>query len=193
MVSDQYAEAQPVRGFTNKPVLQGDSMVSSDPAIVMTTILGSCIAACLWDPIARVGGMNHFLLPGDRHSPDGAMRYGVNSMELLVNGLIREGASRERIKARILGGAKMYSGSMDIGSENAKFAKWFIENEGFEFVDSCVGGRVGRNVRFWPTTGRVQRRFMADNFEVEERTPTLASPADGAIAPAEQTGEVDLF
>lgn len=175
------------------PVMQGNTYSTSEENVILTTILGSCVAACLWDPVARVGGLNHFLLPGNGSSNQGGMRYGVNAMEILINSLIREGADRSRIQAKILGGAKMYAGALDIGKQNSDFAKWFLDNEGFDVVDTCVGGNVGRNVRFWPTTGRVQRRFLEETVAVQENLePTLhrVEPTPAGKGPS---GDVDLF
>jgi chemotaxis protein CheD len=81
-------------------IIQGEYKVLSDPDAVLSTILGSCVAACLRDPIAGVGGMNHFLLPGNASSPSSggdATRYGVHLMELLINGLLKQGARRDRL------------------------------------------------------------------------------------------------
>jgi chemotaxis protein CheD len=83
-------------------IIQGEYKVISDPDVVMTTILGSCVAACLRDPVAGLGGMNHFLLPGTGNVTGGdATRYGVHLMELLINGLLKQGARRDRLEAKI--------------------------------------------------------------------------------------------
>src|SRR4051812_24075597 len=96
-------------------IVQGEYKVSGDPGVVITTLLGSCVAACIRDPVAGVGGMNHFLLPG---SEVGASKVsesmGVHLMELLLNGLMREGAQRDRLEAKLFGGARMMSGLSDI-------------------------------------------------------------------------------
>ena len=87
-------------------IIQGEYKVVSDPDVVLTTILGSCVAACLRDPVSGVGGMNHFLLPGTGSVTGGdATRYGVHLMELLINGLLKQGARRDRLEAKIFGGA----------------------------------------------------------------------------------------
>ena len=90
-------------------IIQGECKVVNDPDVVLATILGSCVAACMRDPVAGVGGMNHFLLPGAVNSlasGGDATRYGVHLMELLINGLLKHGARRERLEAKIFGGAK---------------------------------------------------------------------------------------
>jgi chemotaxis protein CheD len=90
-------------------IIQGEYKVVTDPDVFLSTILGSCVAACLRDPVAGVGGMNHFLLPGSAAamtSGGDATRYGVHLMELLINGLLKKGARRDRLEAKIFGGAK---------------------------------------------------------------------------------------
>ena len=93
-------------------IVQGEFFVSDDPNVVISTLLGSCVAACLHDPLAGIGGMNHFLLPGqlDHDGNGAAERLGVHLMELLVNGLLKLGAGRDRLQAKIFGGAKTVKG-----------------------------------------------------------------------------------
>lgn len=174
-------------GSRNLNIVQGQFEISADPDVVMTTLLGSCIAACLSDPVAGVGGMNHFLLPGDDGKKDGNLRYGINSMELLINGLLRQGASRDRLQAKLFGGAKMLSGLRNIGESNASFAKWFLETEGIQCVNSSVGGTRGRKIRFWPATGQAQMMFM--DGTLEPAAPVLAEKQKEQAS----QGEVDLF
>ena len=101
--------SEPV-GAKRLHVVQGEFAVTDDPDVMMGTILGSCVSACMRDPVAGVGGMNHFLLPGERETaaegPQG-MRYGVQSMELLLNALYRKGARRERLEVKLFGGAPL--------------------------------------------------------------------------------------
>lgn len=168
-------------------ILQGQYEISADSSVVMHTLLGSCIAACLCDPVAGVGGMNHFLLPGKADEKDGNLRYGINSMELLINGLLRQGASRDRLQAKIFGGAKMLSNLKNIGESNADFARWFLEMEGIKCVNSSVGGTRGRKIRFWPHTGQAQQMFMEGVVEA------LPPAAVAAPKPVAELGDVDLF
>ena len=99
-------------GFVRVTVAQGETRVSVDPHEVLTTILGSCVAACLFDPVACVGGLNHYLLAeGGNPSDTGSMqRYGLYAMEVLINAMLAKGAARHRLKARIYGGATMRTG-----------------------------------------------------------------------------------
>ncbi|MDE8347114.1 MAG: chemotaxis protein CheD, partial [Acidocella sp.] len=144
-------------------IVQGEQHVDTDPTLLLTTILGSCIAACLWDPQAGIGGMNHFLLPGDTNNlrgaqPEGAaMRFGVHAMELLVNGLLRRGALRSRLQAKLFGGARMIKGLTDVGELNASFAEKFLRAEGIAIVGGSLRGEQGRRIQFWPVSGRARQ------------------------------------
>ncbi|TNF18677.1 MAG: chemotaxis protein CheD [Rhodobacteraceae bacterium] len=170
-------------------VLQGDTMFSVDPQEVMSAILGSCVATAMWDPQAGIGGMNHFLLPGDTHEATGNLRFGVNAMELLVNGLIKRGARRDRLRVKLFGGAKMYSGGREIGLANARFAEWFMETEKFPVVSRCLGGQRGRKIRFWACTGRAQRQFLEEVRDIA--TPPPARPSHPPKSAG--SGDIELF
>lgn len=137
-------------------VIQGEFRVSHDPAAVMTTVLGSCVAMCLYDPEARIGGMNHFLLPERSGTHAADVRFGAHAMELLINALLKDGAERHRLRAKLFGGSAMSPKLTDIGQANANFATGFLKNERITCSASSLGGTKARRVRFWPTTGRVQ-------------------------------------
>ena len=149
-------------------LVQGDYHVSGEPGLALTTLLGSCVAACLHDPVARVGGMNHFLLPG---AEAGAPREArdpdvVHLMELLVNGLLREGAKRERLEAKLFGGGRaMDCLADDVGARNAAFARRFLAYEGVRIIGGSLGGDKGRRLQFWPATGRA-RQSLIDRAEI---------------------------
>ena len=106
-------------------MIQGEFCVTDDPNVMLTTILGSCVAACMRDPVAQVGGMNHFLLPGvdDRSKNREAESYGVHLMELLVNDLLRHGARRDRLEAKLFGGAATMQGLCDVGALNGQIRR----------------------------------------------------------------------
>lgn len=170
-------------------VVQGEYAVVTEPGIVLTTILGSCVATCLWDPVAGVGGMNHFLLPGDENSSD-SMKYGVNSMELLVNGLLQHGAIRSRMQGKLFGGAHVIQNLSDIGAKNGEFALKFLKLENIPCVGQSLGGDRARRVRFWPQTGRAAQMLLeASNPEAlsAERARPSAPQAPSAA------GSIELF
>jgi chemotaxis protein CheD len=166
-------------------VVQGEYVVTDDADAVLTTILGSCVAACIRDPIAGVGGMNHFLLPGDKSKDrSDSLRYGVHSMELLINGILQRGANRLRLEAKLFGGACVVRGlTTDVGAQNAEFALHFLDAEGIRCVGGSLGGDLGRRVRYWPITGRAALQMLAASetpaAEVLPRTAPSRAPAGG--------------
>lgn len=171
-------------------VVQGEHCISSDPDVMLTTVLGSCVAVCMRDPKTGIGGMNHFLLPeGKAEGLDESRRYGAYAMELLINELLRSGARRERLEAKLFGGARMFGGLSDVGASNAAFAEKFLRDEGIPVVGSSLGGLQARRVQYWPTTGRAQQRTVTDNAELTR----LSEPVRQRPAPVEDEGSVELF
>lgn len=168
-------------------VMRGEYHVVLEGDVVLTTILGSCVAACIRDPYARTGGMNHFLLPGSggRSSLD-AQSYGVHLMELLVNGLLQRGAMRHRLEAKLFGGARTIDGLSDIGAMNASFAETFLRNEGISVVGGDLGGDRGRRVEYWPLTGRARQFLLTGDRDLAAAQPPKAPPAPPA-------GSVEFF
>jgi chemotaxis protein CheD len=147
-------------------VIQGECRISADPQVLLTTTLGSCIAACIHDPVARVGGMNHFLLPeGDGVSGPMASRYGAYAMESLINELLKAGAVRRRLEAKLFGGGRLTDSSIDIGQKNAAFATAFLSREGVEEAPGSLGGEYARRIQFWPHSGRVRQLTLARRSE----------------------------
>ncbi len=155
-------------------VKQGDFAVSDDLEQMMTAVLGSCVAVCLYDPVKHVGGMNHFLLPKSSSTTDSS---GLHMMELLINGLLRMGAERGRLQAKLFGGANMMHGLSDIGTENAEFARNFLSYEGIPNVGESLGGDRARRVRFWPTTGKARQKIMSETTIVKEVEPVVIPQA----------------
>lgn len=169
--------------LTRTHVMEGQYVVSDDPDLVLTTVLGSCVAACLRDPVARIGGMNHFLLPGDgdRLKSRDAERYGVHLMELLVNGLMSRGAQRGRLEAKLFGGAKTIFKSSDIGEMNGAFAEHFLKNEGISIIGGSLGGKQGRRVEFWPVSGRARQIVIGQATSIPIPTAPAAPLPDGDL------------
>ncbi len=175
-------------GFRTLHVIQGEFRISDEADLVLATVLGSCVAACMRDPLAGVGGLNHFLLPGSAGEARGAAeRYGVHAMELLVNGLLTRGAQRHRLEVKLFGGAATVSGLSDVGAQNAAFARDFVRAERLTLVGECLGGTRGRRLQFWPVSGRARRGFLAPSERVAERP----APSPAPVAP--QSGSVELF
>jgi chemotaxis protein CheD len=157
-----------------KVVIQGEYLISSDPQDVLSTILGSCVAAFLRDPVAGVGGLNHFLLPGNDPADRNAMKYGLNAMELLINSLIRSGARRDRLEAKLFGGGRMVPGLSDVGAANGRFAEEFLNREGIRYLGGSLGGDHGRKIRVWPVSGQVQQmKLAATEVREDYRKPMI--------------------
>ncbi len=189
-------ESGPRRYFDNQQscwhvqLTQGDSHVTCDPGEVLTTVLGSCISACIRDPFAGVGGMNHFLLPDGPGEGRDAMRYGVNAMELLINNLLKFGASRNRLEAKLFGGANVLAGLSNIGQRNAEFAQRFLSDEGIPVVGGSTGGDLPRRIQFWPVSGRARQ------FATRERDGQGLCERERAFQIRQQQAEsndVELF
>jgi len=151
-----------LKDYKSINVIQGDFSVSDDEGVMLTTVLGSCVATCLYDPVAKIGGMNHFLLPGSRSRTTESQSYGLNAMELLINTMLKQGAKRNRFQAKLFGGGRMMQAFSDIGEQNAAFATEFLMCEGIPCISKSLGGDAARRVRFWPTTGRAQLRVLSD-------------------------------
>lgn len=168
-------------------VLQGQVHVSPCPRTELSTVLGSCVATCLFDPEAQVGGMNHFLLaepPASHARGEFDEHYGVYLMELLINDMLARGASKQRMRAHLYGGANLRAGMMRIGSMNADFARKFLANERIPLVREDLGGMHARRVDFRPASGKVRCRAV-ENSLAPETLPTTR--------PARASGDVELF
>jgi chemotaxis protein CheD len=163
-----------------KMIMPGEYFVSWAPAEI-TTLLGSCVAACLWDSHRKIGGMNHFMLPD---SPSNAhtlgdktksMRYGLYAMEVLINDLLAMGAKREHLQAKVFGGANI-SGVLNtqhIGRRNAEFVVEFLYKDKIKVVASDLGGPHSRRVRFNTQNSavRVERVASANSAALRQETP----------------------
>lgn len=152
-------------------VLPGEYYVSSED-LCITTTLGSCVAACLHDPTAGVGGMNHFMLP-DAGDPAAGGRYGAFAMELLINELLKRGARRTSLEAKLFGGGrvmKSLSGTQ-IGERNVQFVKTFLAQERITVRGSDVLDVYPRKVAMFPRSGKVMcRRLPAAQIDVAQET-----------------------
>ena len=160
---------------------QGEHHVTSDPNVLLTTILGSCVALCLRDPQAGVGGMNHFLLPeGAGAGTDAGRRYGAYAMDLLINDLLKAGGRRERLEAKLFGGGRMFDSLRDVGLANADFAERFLRDEGISLVGGSLRGQGGRRLHYWPVSGRALQRAVTDHHVPPPVAPA-PPPSDGGM------------
>ncbi len=170
-------------------LVQGEYAVSGDGNVALTTILGSCVAACMRDPRAGVGGMNHFLLPGALVGESEGKERGVHAMELLINALLQAGARRDHLEVKLFGGARMMKNLSDIGAKNAAFASDFLRQERIVYLGGSLGGEQARRIRFWPVTGKAQQRIMgqSENHVFARELSIAATP------PPSADGDVEFF
>jgi len=171
-------------------ILPGEYFVYTEDILIMTT-LGSCIAACLWDREAKVGGMNHFMLPeGDA----GSGRYGSYAMELLINEMMKHGASRSTMEAKVFGGGQVIDGmsTMNIGDRNTAFVIDYLKTERIPIMAKDVQGPHPRKVCFLPASGKAMvKRLAASNPESLAAQDRAA--VQRAVPAATGGGSVDLF
>ncbi len=172
-------------------VIQGDFHVSDDPELVLSTVLGSCIAICLFDPAIETGGMNHFLLaaPGSKGEMDPLKQrlYGAFAMEQLINEMIKRGANRSTMKAHIYGGSNIHKSMAHIGTSNANFARDFLQRDGIPISLEDTGGSAARRLDLKPATGQIRCKHIPT-----EDVPRIAMPPLRPVAPT-RVGDVELF
>jgi len=177
-------------------ILPGEFFVTTQDETI-TTVLGSCISACIRDTALGYGGMNHFMLPEDNsvgnnswlNGADGlSTRYGSYAMESLINELMKLGARRERLEVKIFGGGRILPAMSDVGAKNIAFAKSFLRLEGFRIAAEDVGEVYPRRVVYFPRTGRVMlKRLRALDVnaiatrETQYRKDMVQKPADDDV------------
>jgi chemotaxis protein CheD len=179
-------------------VLPGEFFVAGED-VVLSTVLGSCVSACIWDPKLKIGGMNHFLLPGeaagggagtDPLSESG--RYGVFAMEQLINELLKRGARRNALEAKVFGGGHVMRNftTITVGTRNAEFVLRFLGTEGIRVVSQDLKDIHPRRVAFFPYSGRALCKHLkqADQSLIAEEQSYSASLARKPVA-----GDVELF
>ena len=172
-------------------VLPGEYFVTADEMLIMT-VLGSCIAACIWDPQVRVGGMNHFMLP--EGGADTSGRYGSYAMELLINEMMKLGARRESMQAKVFGGGQVMHNftSLNVGERNTRFVLDYLQTERIAIVSKDVLDIHPRKVCYFPASGKAMVKRLAhshpDTLETQERKGSAA-----VVAKATSGGSIDLF
>lgn len=182
-------------GITTIKILPGEFYVTRKNERI-ETILGSCIAACVRDPVSGAGGMNHFMLPVDKNAVGApelskANRYGNYAMENLVNSLLSSGAKRERLEFKIFGGGRIINGHSNIGWYNIGFAFDYVYTEGFKIVSQDIGDIYPRKVLFYPHTGRVRVRRL--NAMHNQSLAAEESRYSKKIVTKPVEGDIELF
>lgn len=187
---------EPRLGMWQVTVLLGEYHVSRDDEVI-STVLGSCISACVRDVKRNVGGINHFLLPraptSDTHVDEGApLRYGVAALEGLINSVLRGGGDRKSLEVKVFGGGRVIEGGSDVGRTNIAFVKEFFATEGIPISSADVGGTFARRLRYWPKTGRAQvlqiPMAKADQVVTDEK-----AAATRILPQSQSAGSVELF
>ena len=169
--------------FTNKDML-------------IVTVLGSCVSACIRDRVTGLGGMNHFMLPdggGDGSPVSASARYGSYAMEILINDLLKAGARRENMEAKVFGGGAVLKGftAINVGERNAAFVQTFLKNERIRIVAEDLNDIYPRKVYFFPRTGKVlvKKLMQTHNDTLAKRESEYAS----RLKKQPVAGEVELF
>ncbi|HJV73425.1 MAG TPA: chemoreceptor glutamine deamidase CheD [Noviherbaspirillum sp.] len=161
--------------------------------MLIVTVLGSCVSACIRDRVTGIGGMNHFMLPdgGDVDSPVSAsMRYGTYAMEVLINDLLKAGARRENLEAKVFGGGNVLRGfiAINVGQRNAAFVREYLRAENIRVVAEDLNDIYPRKVYFFPRTGKVLVKKLRQlnnntlvNREQDYATRLHATPVAGSV------------
>ncbi len=145
--------------FPKHYLYPGDLFVNRKPHRV-TTLLGTCVAVCLWDKELNVGGINHYLLPNSAEKTDEPLKYGNTSIKLLIHKLITMGAKKENLRAKVIGGAQNADNYFDTGRQNVFVAIQILTDEGIPIVGKNVGGKLGRKIVFFTHTGEVFMKML---------------------------------
>lgn len=162
--------------------------------VEIRTLLGSCVCVCLWDPVLRIGGANHFQLP-DTRSDHACARYGVHAMELLINRMLALGGDRRRFLALAFGGGAVIPALTrhHVGQRNAEFAKRFLETEGIPLRGGDLGGTTPRQVRFDTATGTGSCRRLGTTEARRIAVVEVSRWQNSRRAAVAEAGDVELF
>ena len=190
----------PASGCWNAKILPGEYYVTVSDEVI-STVLGSCISACIRDPVAAVGGMNHFMLPEEGKTRSGnqwlegstglATRYGSHAMESLINSLLKLGAQRERFEIKLFGAGRILASATDVGLRNIQFVHGYLETEHLRAIAEDLGDIYPRRVAYFPATGKVRVRRLrpleATSIAERERSyqNDIGTRGDG--------GDIELF
>ncbi len=190
----------PVQNIEVVRVLAGEYYVTHCHEMI-TTVLGSCVAACIRDPASGIGGMNHFMLPVEktsRHGPGAAhglgadAAYGSYAMERLINCILKYGGRRDHLEIKLFGGGRIMGGMADIGVQNINFVHAYLHTDGLSAVVEDVGGSFSRRMAYFPATGKVlvkKLRHIRNETIIQQENAYLADLRREAA----QGGEVELF
>lgn len=193
----------PIQNVEVVRVLAGEFYVTHCSEMI-TTVLGSCVAACIRDSAVGIGGMNHFMLPAEKasgresngkgaaHGLNADAAYGSYAMERLINCILKYGGRRENLEIKIFGGGRIMGGIADIGLQNISFVRSYLRTDGLSPVVEDVGGDFPRRMAYFPATGKAlvkKLRNIRNETIVQQERAYLADLRRDAI----QGGDVELF
>jgi chemotaxis protein CheD len=176
--------------------MPGEYYVTGSDELIATT-LGSCVSACIRDPEAKIGGMNHFMLPfrdGDKNVGGGASyRYGNFAMEHMINDILKNGGRRERLEVKVFGGGNVLPSMTAVGTKNERFVLEYLETEGFTVTSQDLGGPYPRKVIYFPQTGKVLMQRVAMTRRDEEEITRREIEYRNSLDTKPVEGDIDLF
>ncbi|QQR69559.1 MAG: chemoreceptor glutamine deamidase CheD [Alphaproteobacteria bacterium] len=176
-------------------VLPAQHAISASPDEVLVTVLGSCVAACIHDPVMNLGGMNHFMLPGEAMSnwsdANREMRYGHTAMEKLINDLLSRGCRKERFAIKLFGGASVIQSPIPVGEQNIIFVRRYLRDEGLSIMAEDLGGFHARRIYFRASAGKVDRLLL--KRQEDETIFTNELSLRQTLRQADMSGSVELF
>lgn len=177
------------------PIIAGEAYATGD-ACEITTTLGSCVAACLWDPETGIGGMNHFMLPTQRDISKASARYGVHAMEMLITAIMKRGGDRRRLQAKLFGGADVLnfkSNNPSIGQSNIDFVREFLQTDGIPVVAEKLGGTSPLRVHFRPQTGKAFVKAIRHKSDLTRADRSILDSESREARKVPATGDVTFF
>jgi chemotaxis protein CheD len=170
----------------------GEYYVSSTPGEMIVTVLGSCISVCIFDPVSKIAGMNHFLLPGGKITPPTPL-YGIFAMEYMINEVLKRGALKTRLEVKLFGGGSIIQqNSHNIGQKNIEFVQGYLADEGLKIVASDVGGDCARRVHFLGDSGKV-RVNKIHNAASLKKVIIAEEDYEKRLLQSKSSGNVELF
>lgn len=186
-----------MHGMYAAKLLPGEYYVTARKETIVT-VLGSCVSACVRDPIFGIGGMNHFMLPisqgngsWESSGNSASTRYGLHAMEQMINTILKHGGSRANLEVKLTGGGRILAQMTDVGQKNITFIREFVRTEGLRVLAEDLGDIYPRKVYYTPSTGKMlikKLRSLHNNTLVERETSYLHK-----IEAAPVQGEVELF
>lgn len=178
----------------------GEYYVTREDEII-STVLGSCVAVVIFDAQLTLGGMNHFMLPGEVQSERRESlfqsepgKYGMYAMELLINSMLKEGSRRERLQAKIFGGGSVLGGGKNhIPQDNIRFAREYLEEEKIRIISADTGGQTARKILLFPRDFRVLLKRYSSSSQVALERTTAEKDYARRIKKETPRGDVTLF